>query len=514
MERTKNASRNIFFGTINKAVSLLLPFILRTILIRTLGVEYVGLGGLFASILQVLNLAELGISSAIVYSMYGAIASKDDQQICQLMNLYKRIYRVIGLVILASGCAVAPFLRFFISGTIPEGVNLYVLYFINLGNACLTYFLFAYKTCLFTAHQRNDIVSRVGTIVLLITHVGQGALLVLFKNYYLYVIVLPLGTIINNLVISFACSKIYPKYKAKGEVSTVLKVEIKKKVRSLFFYRIGSIVLSSIDTIVISSFLGLAELGKYNNYYYIITAIFGFLEVYYSSLTAGIGNSIKLESKMKNRKDFDRLFIIQGCLVAWCSACLLSLYQPFMRIWVGEDLMFPFGVVICLTTLFFSWKMMDIVNMYKNAAGLWEHDKWRPLVAAGVNLAINLLLVQLIGIYGIIISTIVSIIIVIFPWSSFVLFKYYFNDGNYKKEFVKYIKGVIAFFVLTIIVSSLTYFVCKLVPEISVWYLLLKVGICVIFPTLLIFAALWPSEAFHNMLRWAGSKFKTLIKKK
>lgn len=514
MERTRNASRNILLGTISKIITLLVPFAVRTILIRVLGVEYIGLGSLFTSILQVLNLAELGISSAIVFSMYGAIASNDDSLICQLLALYKKVYRIIGIIVLIAGCVVAPFLGFLISGDVPADVNIYLLYFVYLLNTCLSYFLFAYKSCLFTAHQRNDVVSKIGILVSLSTYTLQVVLLLLFKNYYLYIVVLPVMTIANNLLISFVSSKKYPNYHAEGSVPDDIKNDLKKKVYSLFLYKIGGVVLTSVDTIVISAFLGLTALGKYNNYYYIITALFGFLDVFYASMTAGVGNSIKTETKEKNKKDFNRLLLIQGWLISWCAVCLLCLYQPFMRLWVGEELMFPFTVVICLVILFFVWKMMDVVNMFKNAAGLWEYDKWRQLVASAFNLTLNLVLVHFIGIYGIIVSTIASIVIVIFPWSTFVLFKYYFNDGNYKKEFAIYVSKIIRFVLIASLVGLATFFVCKLIPDISIGYFFAKIGICITLPTLLLFCFFCFFRDFKETELWLIARIKIVFKKK
>ena len=297
MGRTKNASKNLLFGTIYRFILLLAPFAVRTVMIKTLGVEYVGLGSLFSSILNVLNLAELGLNSAIVFTMYGAIATNDKQQIKQLMSFYRKTYRIIGIIVLAGGCIVAPFLDYFISGDVPADINKYIVYFMMLISTSLTYFLFAYKTCLFTAHQRSDVPSKIGSVITLALNVTQCILLLLFKNYYFYLIVIPVSTIANNLILALLCSKKYPEYKPDGELPPEIKKSIKKKVSSLFVYKLGSIVLSSVDAIVISTFLGLTILGKYNNYYYIITALFGFFEVYYNSMTAGIGNSIKLESK-------------------------------------------------------------------------------------------------------------------------------------------------------------------------------------------------------------------------
>ena len=151
MSRVKNASRNIVWGVLNKIVVLLLPFITRTVMIYTLGMEYVGLSSLFTSILQVLSFAELGIGSALVFSMYEPMAENDDKKICALLNLYKKTYRIIGVIILVAGLAILPFLNYFVNGSVPNNINLQILFVIYLLNNLVGYFLFAYKQALFTA---------------------------------------------------------------------------------------------------------------------------------------------------------------------------------------------------------------------------------------------------------------------------------------------------------------------------------------------------------------------------
>lgn len=512
MERTKNAIRNIVFGTGQKVVGLIIPFILRTIIINTIGIQYVGLGGLFASILQVLSLADLGINSAIVFSMYGAIVSNNKQEICALMNYYKKFYRVVGITVMCLGLMCLPFLRNLISGETPDGINIYILYCITLANTCLTYFLFAYKSCLFTAHQRSDVISKVGTGTSLATYIIQGILLLLFKNYYLFVIINPIATVVNNIIISNLAEKTYPEYFAEGVLSDNVKKDISRKISSLFLYKVGGVVLSSVDTIVISSFLGLTILGKYNNYYYIITTLFGFLEVFYSSMTAGIGNSIKIDTKEKNKHDFDRLVIVNGWIIGWSTVCLVCLYQPFMYLWVGTEMMFSNQLVILLAVLFFSWKMMDIVNLYKTAAGLWEYDKWRQVVGSGINLLLNLVLVHYIGIYGIVLSTVVAIIAIIFPWSTYVLFKFYFNFDNYKLLFFKYVIRIATFWAITILTGGLTLAVCNYIGGNTVFSFLIKAIICVIIPNVLFFFMFSMLKEFSDTKSWILYKIKNMMK--
>lgn len=209
--------------------------------------------------------------------------------------------------------------------------------------------------------------------------------------------------------------------------------------------------------------------------------------------------------------DFDRLFVLQGFIVSWSTTCLFCLYQPFMRIWVGENLMFPLSLVINLTILFFVWKIMDVINIYKNAAGLWNHDKWRPLVASILNLSLNLVLVNIIGIYGIVVSTIISIVVVIFPWSSFVLFKYYFNEGNYKKSFVIYVVKVFVFLLITIVSSLVTFFITKIIPEASIWYLLLRALVCSLVPLMFLICVMPFFKEYDDTKGWLTIRVKSLV---
>ena len=127
MSRTKNTVRNIVTGALSKFVMLIFPFIIRTIIIRKLGSEYLGLSSLFTSILQVLNLAELGFSSAITFSMYKPLADNDKDMVCALLNMFKKIYRIVGVVIILIGLVLLPFLKSLIHGSYPEDINLYCI---------------------------------------------------------------------------------------------------------------------------------------------------------------------------------------------------------------------------------------------------------------------------------------------------------------------------------------------------------------------------------------------------
>lgn len=496
IERTKNATRNIMFGVILKVYQIAVPFIMRTAMIYLMGVQYLGLNSLFTSILQVLNLAELGVGSAMIYSMYKPIAEDDNATICALMKLYKTYYRIIGLVIAVIGCALTPFIPKLISGDVPDNLNIYLLYLLNLGATVLSYWLYAYKNCILQAHQRVDIVSKVSLVTSTIQYALQLLVLWLFKDYYLYVIVLLATQALTNIATAMCADRIYPQFKPKGQIATEEKKAINNRIKDLFTSKIGGIIYDSADTIVISSFLGLTALAIYQNYFYILNAITGLITVVFSACTAGIGNSIVVETKEKNYKDLNKFTFIICWGAGFCAVCLLCLYQPFMELWVGKDLMLSSSAVICFVVYFFVRQLNSLFNTYKDASGMWHEDRFRPLVAALTNLALNLILVQFIGLYGILISTVLAIVCVGMPWLLHNLFTVIFE----KKYLVGYLKNLLYYCFIILINCTITYFICTKVNAGLITTLVIRGAICVVLPNLIYLFAYYKRIEFTDSL--------------
>lgn len=482
IERTKNATRNIVFGTILKIYQIVVPFLMRTAMIYLLGIQYLGLNSLFTSILQVLNLAELGVGSAMIFSMYKPIAEDDNITICALMKLYRNYYRAIGLVILFAGCALLPFLPYLIKSDIPTDINIYILYMINLLATVLTYWLFAYKNSILQAHQRNDVASKITIITDTIKYILQIIVLAVFHNYYYFVIVILFTQVITNIVTAYFANKLYPQYKPMGTLPKDERKKINKRIRDLFTSKIGGVVVNSADTIVISAFLGLTMLAIYQNYFYIITAVLGLVGIIFGSCTAGIGNSLVTETKEKNYNDFKKFTFIIAWIAGWCTVSLLSLFQPFMEIWVGEDLMLGFSAVICLCVYYFIYEINQLLNLYKDAAGIWHEDRFRPIITALSNLALNLIMVQFWGIYGVLLSTVLSTLFVGMPWLLHNLFTVLF-----KRNAKQYIFNLFKYVFITLIVSFATYLVINLLPKDGMGVFIAKIAICITVPNLLFF---------------------------
>ena len=508
IERTKNAARNVVWGIIEKVASLLLPFAVRTIMIKTLGSEYLGLSSLFTSILSVLSISELGIGTAIVFSMYKPIAEDDNETLCALLNAYRSVYRVIGIIILIAGLAITPFLPKLVKGSVPSDVSLYALYFIYLFNTVISYFLFSYKAALFSAFQRNDLLSKRSFVINLCSNIYKIAVLILFHSYYVYVIIIPVATIATNLLNAYLANKMFPDIQCKGVLPKETKDGIKKRIIGLMSFKIYNVVFASVDSIVISSFLGLTPLAIYNNYYYVQNSLVGFLVILTSSITAGVGNKMVTNSKEDNYSDFKKITFVNGWICSWCAVCMFCLYQPFMELWVGKELVFPFSTMTLMVFYFLLPRITTITYTYREAAGLWWEDRFRPLVSTVVNLVTNIVLVQIIGMNGVIISTLICTVFINIPWGSIILFKNYFCISP--KE---YFSHIIFYLLISSFVGGSTYFLCTLLPDHGFVFLLVKASICFVIPNILFWIC------YHRMKEYSYviglfNRFLTSVKYK
>ena len=481
IERVKNTSRNMIYGAALQILKLAVPFLMRTAMIYLLGVEYLGLNSLFTSVLSVLNLAELGVGSAMVYSMYKPIAEDDIDKICALMGMYKKYYRIIGIVILVLGMSLLPFIPKLINGDVPEDMNVYVLYLLNLFATVFSYWLFAYKGSVLQAHQRNDVISKVTLVTESIKYLFQFLVLVITKNYYLYVMVILLTQILNNIVTAFVAEKMYPQYRATGKLSRKEQKTINSRIRDLFTAKLGTVIVYSSDTIVISAFLGLKVLAIYQNYYYLFTAVTAMITIIFTSARAGLGNSIIVDNKEKVFADFKKFLLVIVWIAGFCSTCFLCLYQPFMELWVGRDLLMEFGVVICLVIYFFVHCLNIFLNSYKDASGIWHEDRYRPLVEAAVNLILNIALVNIIGLYGIVLSTILSMLLVA-PWLIHNLFKMIFGREHVREFLIR----LSYYCIITFLTSVLTYRICSIVTGHLICVVIIRLIVCVLFTNVIL----------------------------
>lgn len=502
IDRSGNAKRNLFFGTLNKVVTVVLPFTVRTTIIHILGAEYLGLGSLFSSILQVLSLTELGVGSAIVYSMYKPIANDDSDTLCALLAFYKKIYFLIGIFIMTIGVIIIPFLPKLINGAYPDTLNIYYLYLIYLCNTVSSYLLFAFKGSLLNAYQRVDISNNINSAVNILMYLFQIIILITTQNYYLYAVLMVVASIAINFLVAYYTTKLFPEIVCRGRLSTEKRQDIKVKLKGLMLNKVCQVSRNAFDSIFVSMFLGLAETAIYNNYYSIMNAVTSFLAIVSQSILGGVGNSIETEDVKKNYFDMIKINFIYMWISGFCTVCLVCLYQPFTRIFFGKDMVLSINAVILFCIYFYVLKMGDIRSVYVHANGLWWENRYRSVIEAISNLVLNYLLGKYFGIYGIIAATLLSLFFINFLWGSGIIFKYYFTEISIKKYY-----GLHFFYAVTTIIACwVTYNVCELINIAGVAGVFYRWVICMVLPNFIFMMVYRRTKEYKAAIPWIIEK--------
>ena len=430
---SRNTKRNIVSAILNKGVGLLFPFLNRTLFLWLMGAEYLGLNGLFTSILGVLALADLGFGTAVVCSMYKPVADDDRELVCAYLRFYRTVYRWVGTAIFVIGLCLLPFLGNLVKGDLPPGLDLHVLYLIHLVNTAAGYFLFAYRGSVLNAYHRGDVMTNIRTFTSIAQYATVFLILFLTRNYYHYVLATVFFTVVNNLLVYRESRRLFPEIDPRGELAADRRRKVVSDVKSIFMHKVGAVITNQTDNIVISAFLGLVAVGAYGNYYYVHTAVGGLAWSIYSSMQNGFGHTIFTESKEAN---FDRLMrAVRAVLVvvAGCSAMMAALYQPFIEVWTGgrPELSRHFLTPLLMVVYFYIYQSRQTLLVFKAAANLWRQDRWKPLVAGAFNLTVNItLVVTLPDAYkldGVILSTVLSFLLIQIPWESYVMFTSFFG---------------------------------------------------------------------------------------
>jgi O-antigen/teichoic acid export membrane protein len=410
MSRIKNASRNIAYGYLGTFLTLLLRFISRTVFIHTIGVTFLGVEGLYTNILSVLSFAELGIGTAMNYSLYKPVAFHEREKIKSLMRLYKRAYLSIAGIISVIGLALVPFLSHLITdpGAITSN-ELILYYLIFLFNTVSTYFV-AYKFSLVNAEQKNYIQTNIRTLTTVVTVVAQIIILFLYKNFLLYLLVAASVEMIQKVVLTIYLNKRYP-YLLEKDVEKLSEDElkpIKRNIKALVFHKIGDVSVHQTDNILISSFINISTVGIVSNYTLLIASATSFINILFSSVVSGFGNLIATESVEKQYFLFKVYRFVCFWIYGFASIAFIILLSPFIEIWLGPQMIIPQLVIFLMIADYYMKGHRIVINNFKTAAGIFNEDKYISLIQALVNLAVSIYFVRRIGLPGIYIGTVVQ----------------------------------------------------------------------------------------------------------
>ena len=493
--RVKNSAKNTFFAALNMLVQLILKFAVRIVFVRFLSVEYLGLNTLFSNILQVLSLAELGVGSAIVYSMYKPVADGDTEKIKSLIGIYKKFYWIIGGVITVVGLAIIPLLPYLMSGGTTLEVNLNLVYVIYLFNTSVGYF-FAHRRALIFANQRNDIETKVSSVCLIALNAVQLVILAITKNYLLYIVILPIFTLIESVAIMLISHRLYPEIRGKAQKLTEGdKKDLVKNTAAMVGHKLGGVAVNSTDNIFISAFLGLTVLGLYSNYAYITTLMTSVLTLIITATRASIGNLIAAGNKQRAYEVFCDLSYFLFAFLIFCFSCYTALAQDFVSIFFGEELVLPFVTMLLIGINFYIMQSRAIIGAFRETTGLIWKDRYKPFFEVAINIGLDFALVIAIGLPGIVIATIVSNVVCNLTVEPYIVFKYYFGK-SVKKYYLVYVLLAIA----AAAVCAATFAVGYFIPADGVLMLIVKAVVCAAVSGVLILVCSLPFKQFRNWL--------------
>lgn len=507
MSRTKKSIRNIIFTIVGFAVTTLLQLVNRKVFILFLSSEYLGLNGLFSNILSMLSLSEMGIGAAIVFALYKPIAEKDTEKVKSLMALYKKLYTIIGTFVLIAGALLTPFLQLLIK-EMPDIPYIHIYYLMFVIDSGLSYF-YTYKRSLIICNQDNYISTTTTMLSSVGTKVVQLIILLLTHNYFLFLLVQILFTRLENVLISKIADKQYPFLKDK-KYQKLSKYEIRtirNNVFAMLAHKIGMVIVNATDNLIISKILGLAVLGVYSNYVLLTQTIESFVTKIFSSITASIGNLVAEQSKEEIEKNFNRILFLNYWIIAFCSICLICLIQPFIHLWLGPDYQLPMFTVIIIIVVFYFNGMRRTVLEFRNAAGLFWADRYKALVESFVNLVVSIPLTYVLGVSGVKLGTLISLLGVAFWVEGRILYKYLFQ-----KSVLQYLLMQVKYAVITGIQLFCAYWLCRIIDLTTLSVIvkfIIQMGICLIIPNVLIIIIFRKTDEFQ----YAKNLVKKIVKK-
>ena len=516
ISRTRKSLRNTVFGMVGLSCYLIVSFATKSVFVRLLGAEYNGVNGLFTNILQVLNLAELGFTTSISYALYKPLKEKDEHTTAALMSYFAKVYRVIALVVAMMGLCCIPFLQYLIAEDISElsfSLNELRGYFAMYLASTVCSFLLAYKRTIITADQNNYLVTNVDNICNIVLNIVQLILLLVYKNFYAYLATMIARTIINNLILHLIASKRYPYLHLyrKEKLTKTEKNAIFKNVRAAFLHRIGNVAIFSTTSIIISAFVSLIDAGKYSNYIMIVTNVNNFINIVFTSVTASIGNLCVDESEDRQYAVFKKIQYLALFSGVFSYICFVSLFNPFIVIWVGEDMVMSMWVVFAVSLNAMVGYLRKAVNTFKDAKGMFRNDWYKPLLEAGVGIGLAIGLSYVWGTFGVVLGYTLSTIFIAIPIENVVLFK-----QGIHKSLTRQFATLIVTTVFAFAVGALGYYINTFIPSGIGWFILRFFFVVVFAAGAFILATCWTPEFkyYKNLAITIMKKLINMIKAK
>jgi hypothetical protein len=473
--RSGKSLKNILYGTGASLLQFIFPFFSRTVFIYVLGESYLGINGLFSSILSMLSLAEMGIGNIVTFSLYKLLAEKNTQKLGAYVSFYKIVYRIIAVIVFCIGILLVPFIPYLIN--LPDNIQyIYLYYILYVVNSSISY-LFVYKISIISADQKEYIISFYTTIFTALMHLAQCIILLMFKSFMGYLIIQILYTIVLNFVLSRKADSFYD-LKNCETLSKDERKDILIKAKAMLSYKLGGVFLNSTDSVYISVLVNTITVGRYTNYTILENFLNKFINIIYNGLYASVGNLNAIENKKKSKHIFNILMLVFSYIgtVSFTGYFLVS--SKIIEFWIGKSYCIKMLAVLALALRFYMPIILYPIWMYRNTTGLFEETKGILIYAGIINLVLSYFLGKKLSLAGILFATSISRLLTSFWYEPVILYKKMFTKSRVTEYFFN------VFF--SIVCIGITVFSCLLV-EVYFFYnigigLSLEMIMCIVIP--------------------------------
>lgn len=441
--RIQSAAKNSSVGLIYKIISMLLNFAVRTVLIHYLGQVFVGFNGLFSSILRFLSLAEMGVGTAIIYSMYKPLKEGDKETIAAYIYYFKKVYNVIGLLILVLGLALIPLLPFLINNY--ASYDNIILYYVLTLLCTVASYLFSYRRNIFIAEQKEYIANFMLLGVMTAIYLSQIFVVVFTRNYALYLIVDMVLIVLGDRIINIVVDKKHPYLKEfkNAKLDTDIKKNLYKNVKALMLHKIGSTLILSVDNILLSAYISIEITGTYSNYVMITSAAIGILQGMFNAIVPSIGN-MKLSCGDETCESrFRELALLNHWLYGFAAVGLFCCINQFVSLSWGDMYTFTLPITIVVIAKFYVLGTNDVAVSFVSGGGLFTKNKYKSLVEAGLNTVLSIIFVQFWGVFGILFATVISLLLCTGWFDPYIIYKHWFHKKPFKYYFQNFSRALL-----------------------------------------------------------------------
>lgn len=463
--RVQNSILNLITAMGGQFLVIAMKFVTRTVFIHTLGEAYLGINGYFSDVLSMLSLTELGLDMAINFKLYKPLAEGDNERLQVLMKFYRNAYRAVGTAIFLLGLLLIPALPTLIrnyDSLADLGINAVLIFLLYLLQSSCSYLFFAYRSAIVKADQRIYLLNVAGYAVTVGTNLCQIAILLIWKNFILYTAVVIFFNILKNFIHSAIAKKNYPQAFAKTD-KNLDRAEIRdmfKDLGALFIYKVNDVVLKATDNIVLGAFVGLTIVGRYSNYLMFYTAIVALLGKFYTAIKASMGNLFAASDLEKSYRFFETMNFLSAILYGTACVGVAVVADELIRCWIGERFVIPqpLALLIGIEILFVGLKKN--LGQIRNVTGAFRQMWFRPVMGILINIVLSVALVGPLGIYGVLIGTIVADFFANFLVDPVVIYRYSFQGLRPVSAY--YIKNC-KYFLLLLVALLLDGWLCALI---------------------------------------------------